>query len=474
MIAWPAAGRRLIAGLIAVALVSLLTSAVTAKQAAAEAAAPHWEPGLRSYVVISERGDAGPAKRAVLSHGGSVFAAYPEIGVVVAHAAGENFASAVRQAPGVQQAGATRTSDVPKQAYAPGIPPRPPQQTPFGPEPRTWNMTQIGAGKSPSSGSRDVLVGVLDTGVDGEHAELDDAFDASKSASCAYGALDRRDGAWRDTDSHGTHTAGTIAAARDGAGVVGVAPGVRIASVRLAEEPSGLFFPENAICAFMFAAHQGFDVTNNSYYVDPWQFLCRGNPDQAAIIEAVRRAAGYAQRHGVLHVAAAGNSNYNLANKTTDSSSPDDSRPIPDRPLSSACIDVPSELPGVVTVSATGKQKRKASYSNYGAGIVDITAPGGDPGLQDKGVLSTVPGGRYLYKAGTSMATPHVAGVAALLASAYPEATPAQLRQRMAAQARDLPCPADDRCVGTAERNSFYGEGIVNAAAAAGLLRILR
>ncbi|MPY77927.1 MAG: S8 family serine peptidase [Actinophytocola sp.] len=450
------------------ALVSLVTGALAGPSAAA-VQAPKWESGLRSYFVLTAPGDVSPAVRAVRANGGSVFAAYPAIGVVVAHATGADFAGGVRQAEGVQQAGATRTSDIPKQAYEPVVPPRPPQDTPMGPERPRWNLTQIGADKSlpVASGSQDVVVGVLDTGVDGQHAELDDAFDESKSASCAYGSLDRRDGVWRDTNSHGTHVAGTIAAAKDGVGTLGVAPGVTIASVRVAEEPSGLFFPENAVCGFMFAAKQGFDVANSSYYVDPWQFLCPGDPDQAAILEAVRRAKRYAERNGVLNVAAAGNSDYDLANKTTDSSSPNDSDPIANRPLTAGCIDVPAELPGVVTVSATGMETRKASYSNYGDGKIDITAPGGDLSEQDQGVLSTMPGGRYGFKAGTSMAAPHVTGVAALLASAHPELSPAELRRLLYAQARDLRCPEDDRCVGNAARNSFYGEGVVNAANAA-------
>lgn len=483
MIAWHAARRRCVAGFLAVALVSLLSGVVTSPAAAADQGAspgvvpgtaavpvPQWEPGLRSYFVLTAPGDVSPGISAVRGNGGSVFAAYPAIGVVVAHATGADFASVVRKAPGVQQAGATRTSDVPKQAYQPVIPPRPPQHTPMGPERPRWNFTQIGADKSlpVASGSRDVVVGVLDTGVDGEHAELDDAFDESRSASCAYGSLDRRDGAWRDTNSHGTHVAGTIAAAKDGVGVLGVAPGVTVAAVRVAEEPTGLFFPENAVCAFMFAAQQGFDVTNNSYYVDPWQYLCPDDPDQSAILAAVRRAVGHAERKGVLHVAAAGNSDYDLANKTTDSSSPNDSKPIANRPLTADCIDLPTELPGVVTVSATGMEQRKASYSNYGADKIDVAAPGGDPGVQDEGVLSTTPGGRFGMKAGTSMAAPHVTGVAALLASTHPEWTPAQLRQGLYTQARDIGCPDDDRCVGDAARNSFYGEGVVNAAAAVG------
>jgi subtilisin family serine protease len=460
------------------AAASLPSTAATAPVAAhqvshtpvAQVTPADWEEGLRSYFVLTDPADVEAAKKAVVDNGGTVFAAYDKIGVVVAHAKGEKFADAVRGAAGVQAVGATRTSDVPKEAYDPQIPQAPTQQEPSEDETVQWDMEQIRADEAweVTTGSPDVTVGVLDTGVDDQHAELKDNFDASKSASCAYGKLDDREGSWRDTGSHGTHVAGTIAAAKNGKGVVGVAPGVKIASVRIAEEPTGLFFPENTVCAFMFAGDKKFDVTNNSYYVDPWQFTCPDDEDQAAILEGVKRAVQYARNQGVLSVAAAGNSNYDLAHKTTDSSSPNDSTPITDRPITNACLDIPTELPGVVTVAATGDSDLKSSYSNYGAGKIDVAAPGGDPGNQDQGVYSTVPGGKFGYKAGTSMASPHVAGVAALLASVHPDASPAKLTALLRKQAQDLPCPEDDRCTGGDAVNSFYGEGQVDAAKAVG------
>ncbi|MEU6239223.1 S8 family serine peptidase [Kitasatospora sp. NPDC047058] len=407
------------------------------------------------------------AKAAVTANGGTVFASYDAIGVLVAHSTAAGFATALRGATGIQQVGATRTSDVPADAYSPALPANPAQAATTLTESNRWDMTQIKADQAwaVTTGSPGVKVGVLDTGVDDQHQDLAPNFDAADSVSCAYGKADTRTGAWRDVDTHGTHVAGTIAAARNGKGVIGVAPGVKIASVRIAEPSSTLFYAENTVCGFVWAGDHGFKVTNNSYYTDPWQFNCPNDLDQAAIIEGVKRAQEYAEGKGSLQVAAAGNSNYDLADKTTDSESPNDSTPVT-RTISNACLDIPTELPGVVTVAATGSGSGKASYSNFGRGVIDVAAPGGDGAT---GVYSTLPGGKYGTKSGTSMASPHVTGVAALIASGNPALTPADIRARLAAQANDLACPASDsRCTGTAANNAFFGEGQVDALKAVG------
>ncbi|MFS8097861.1 S8 family serine peptidase [Lentzea alba] len=415
--------------------------------------------GTRSYLVITAPNGTAGAKEAIGTNGGTVFSSYDAIGVIVAHANTTDFASKMRTVSGVQKVGATRTSDIPAEAANPPIPAAPSQATPATSEPLRTDMTQIGADKAwaINQGSPSVTVGVLDTGVDDLHDDLKENFLASKSASCAYGKLDTRAGSWRDTDTHGTHVAGTIAAKKNERGMVGVAPGVKIASVRIAEKPSGLFFAENTICALVFSGDQGFAVTNNSYYTDPWLFNCPDNADQDAILEGVKRAVAYAEGKGVLNVAAAGNENYNLANKTRDTTSPNDSTPV-QRNITNACLSVPTEVSGVVTVSSITSGNGKSSFSNYGTDKVHIAAPGDS-------VYSTVPGGRYGSKSGTSMASPHVAGVAALLKSANPTATPAQLRQLLATQADDLAC-TDSRCSGTTAKNNFFGEGRVDALAA--------
>ncbi|WP_412075378.1 S8 family peptidase [Streptomyces xanthophaeus] len=436
---------------------------------AAQAAAPTsqsatWVAGTRAYLVITAPGDSSAVRSAVAANGGTVFANYDAIGVIVAHSASGSFAATMRGVSGVQQVGATRTSDVPADAYNPALPANPAQSTTPSGEPVRVDMTQIKADQAwaVTTGSATVKVGILDTGVDDQHQDLAPNFNAADSASCAYGKADTRTGSWRDVGTHGTHVAGTVAAAKNGKGVIGVAPGVKISSVRIAEPGSSLFFAENTVCGFMWAGDHGFKVTNNSYYTDPWQFNCPDNADQAAIIEGVKRAQEYAEGKGSLQVAAAGNSNLDLANKTTDTESPNDSTPVT-RTITNACLDIPTELPGVVTVSAMGTTA-KASYSNYGLNVVDITAPGGDA----TGIYSTLPGGKYGSMSGTSMASPHVAGVAALLASTNPGITPAQLRDKLATQANDVACPSDSRCKGTTAKNGFFGEGQVDALKAVG------
>ncbi|MFF3772177.1 S8 family serine peptidase [Streptomyces sp. NPDC002232] len=433
-------------------------AAFTAAARTNTAAPAAWAAGTRAYLVITAPGDTTAVRTAVANNGGSVFASYDAIGVIVAHSTSASFAATMRGVSGVQKVGATRTSDVPADAYNPALPANPSQATAPTTEPVRSDMTQIKADQAwaVNPGSASVKVGILDTGVDDQHQDLAPNFNAADSVSCAYGKTDTRAGAWRDVDQHGTHVAGTVAAARNGKGAIGVAPGVKISSVRIAEPGTTLFFAENTICGLVWAGDHGFKVTNNSYYTDPWQFNCPNDLDQAAILEGVGRAQAYADGKGSLQVAAAGNSNVDLANKTSDSSSPNDSTPV-NRTITNDCLDIPAELPGVVTVAANGTNgSSKASFSNYGRDVIEVSAPG-------ESVYSTAPGGKYASLSGTSMASPHVAGVAALLASANPAYTPADIRAKLGQQATDLACPSDARCTGTTAKNSFFGEGRVDA-----------
>jgi subtilisin family serine protease len=260
---------------------------------------------------------------------------------------------------------------------------------------------------------------------------------------------------------------------------------VRIASVKVVDD-QGYILPEYAVCGLMWATNNKMKVTNNSYFVDPWLMTCDRDSEHV-VFESVRRAVDYATQHGVLTVAAATNEGADLADpsgRTTDN--PAASGKAERRTLDGSCKVLPAGLRGVVAVSAVGRNELKSSYSSYGLGVVDVTAPGGEtkPKAYDPSgakqqendcVLSTVPGG-YDRFCGTSMAAPHVAGVAALIASENPEATSQTITKMLTEEAEPLPCPADydlddtgaqdAYCTGYKPYNGFYGHGLVDALAA--------
>ncbi|AZS71135.1 peptidase S8 [Streptomyces lydicus] len=482
-------------GLALTASLGFLPHAATAApQDSAPAAAAPADGPLLSYVVNTTPGHTtvGKVKKAIAQAGGKVIIAHEQIGVIVVHSANPQFAATVRTVPGVQSAGASRTAplkaqgttdvgkpqkvDLPKsQLKAAGQAAKANGEEPL--EPLQWDLPAIKADKAAkvNPGSKKVTVAVIDTGVDDTHPDLKANFSAKQSANCVGGVADTSKGAWRpwdpDNDYHGTHVAGSIAAARNGVGVAGVAPGVQISALKVSEPETSLFYAESVVCAFVFAADHGVEVTNNSYYVDPWMFNCKNDADQAAIIDAVGRAASYAQRKGAINVAAAGNSDLDLAAaKLTDDSSPNDTTPVERTITPKTCWDVPTQLPGTVTVAASGVQKLKSGYSNYGLGQIDVAAPGGDskqvPELPAKNgnILSTMPGGDWAYLAGTSMASPHVAGVAALLKSAHPKSSPQEIQWLLKKQADNPGCPTgESTCTGTKHVNSHFGYGIVDA-----------
>ncbi|GGM27466.1 S8 family serine peptidase [Promicromonospora citrea] len=444
---------------------------------------------LFSYVVNTERPGAAPtalAARAVERADGVVVQAWPQIGVVVAHSANGSFRADVVAADRhhvVESVGATRTvspTEGTPGAEAPGGV-RPgkavtgratkqdagtvdgPSRSAADPDPgevTQWDMAMIKADQAIEidPGSSDVVVGVLDSGIDASHPDLADQVDPRRSVNCSDGGRpDRSATGWLPTTSdHGTHVAGTIAAARNGVGIVGVAPGVRLASVKVVND-DGFIYPEYAVCGFVWAGLQRMDVTNNSYYVDPFMYWCEDQPDQAAAKEAVRRAVEFSTRRGAVHAAAAGNAATDLANNTADSSSPNDSTPV-QRVINSGCEDIPAELDGVVTTSSVTQTGALSSFSNRGLGVIDVAAPGSS-------ILSTTLDGTWGLKSGTSMASPHVAGVLALLKSAHPRWSPARLEAAVRAQADDHECTTASGpvCVGTPADNGYYGDGVVDA-----------
>ena len=452
---------------------------------------------VSSYLLNARQANPGQTRlleRAVGDAGGVVVQSWPQIGVVVAHAQVSTFRDDVRAAAGnaLESVGATRTVPV-SEGTPEGV------QAPWGPgasgyqkdakkdfngdlggeettatttdprEAEQWDMQMIKADQAHkiTDGSRNVLVGVLDSGIDPDHPDLAPNIDVADSVNCSdAGRPDTSATGWYPTTSdHGTHVAGTIAAARNGVGIVGVAPNVRMASVKVVND-GGFIYPEYAVCGFIWAGMHHMDVTNNSYYVDPFMYYCEDQSDQYAAKEAVRRAVAWSTDRGVVHAAAAGNAATDLSNNTTDTTSPDDGTAV-NRTINSGCHDIPTELPGVVTVSSmqrfpTGTMNsRLSSFSNRGLGVIDVAAPGST-------ILSTIVAGNgYGTKSGTSMASPHVAGVLALMKSVHPTWTPAQMLAKLRSQADDKPCdttPAGGpACVGTPADNSYFGEGVVDA-----------
>jgi lantibiotic leader peptide-processing serine protease len=243
------------------------------------------------------------------------------------------------------------------------------------------------------------------------------------------------------------------------------------------------------------------------------------------VIEATQRALKYARDRGVTLISSAGNGFTDLGKPVFDGSSPDypDQEESPhDRAIDNSCLTMPTEGENVVGVTSVGPSGRKAYYSDYGVEQADISAPGGDaydypPPLSTpdptKIILAPYPlavaqeegdvdeagnptspfvvkdcnkraCGYYEYLQGTSMASPHVTGVAALAVAQFgkPDGkggvglAPAEVERLLATTARDTPCPTPNpyvypglnarytaTCEGTPQRNGFYGEGIVDA-----------
>lgn len=448
---------------------------------------------VSSYVlnaVKQKANQTASVERAVRKAGGTVVQSWPQIGVVVAHSTDADFRTEVVEHGPVASVGPTRTVAVSEGTPGTAAALRAQRSTTGDTavargefantaaedvvadprEAEQWDMKVIKADQAHqvTDGSDDVVVGVLDSGIDADHPDLAPNIDTDASVNCTdAGTVDTSPTGWQPTTSdHGTHVAGTIAAARNGVGIVGVAPDARLASVKVVND-DGFIYPEYAICGFMWAGLEGMDVTNNSYYIDPFMYWCGDQPEQAPAMTAVNRAVQWSSRQGVVHAAASGNAATDLATNTTDTASPNDSTPVT-RTINSSCLDIPAELPGVVTVSSFARKSSTtldtflSSFSNRGLDVIDVGAPGSS-------ILSTiVRDNGYGLKSGTSMASPHAAGVLALLAGTHPDWSAEQLATGLETQADDKACEAPQAnrgaaCVGPVEDNSYAGEGMVDA-----------
>ena len=219
-----------------------------------------------NYLVLYA-GSSVPASatKLIQTAGGVAAYTYPQIGVVLARSNSTSFASALRtldrNVEGVSATSAfrARVDGLPESSaddvVAAGSP------APWGSEPLShlqWDMVQIGVPEAHaiSGGSPSIIVGDLDSGVDFSHPDLQSNVDFTRSVSCMGGVPNTDPAAWYDDNGHGTHTAGTIAAAVNGIGMVGVAPNVKLAAVKVIDA-NGFIFPEAAICGFVWAGRSG-------------------------------------------------------------------------------------------------------------------------------------------------------------------------------------------------------------------------
>jgi thermitase len=269
-------------------------------------------------------------------------------------------------------------------------------------QPEQWDLFRI---EAPAAWDRTqgngVRVAVVDTGIDGDHPDLESKIVMQKD-------LVNNDAvAEDDAFGHGTHVAGTIGAATDnGQGVAAVCPGCKLMVAKSGGGGTSGFTDADIAQGIYWSANNRARVINLSVGGEEFSW-------------ALKHAVDYAWEHRVVVVAAAGND---------DSNAP----------------SYPAAYGHAISVVATNKSDGKAPFSNYGK-TVDVAAPG-------VGIWSTVPGGGYETKAGTSMASPHVAALAGLLASQ--DRSPREIRRRIQDTATDL---------GASGKDKYFGWGLINA-----------
>lgn len=335
-----------------------------------------------------------------------------------------------------------------------------------------WGHESVGAVEAWNAGHRGygVRVGVIDSGADADHPDLQPNINVELSRSFIDEPWDY---AGPDSFNHGSHTAGTIAAADNGLGTIGVAPEAELVILKSLSADTGSGSSYATMQAMVYAADNDVDVINMSLGLsvrrnglfdvndtpydtsDDIRFAPGGKDGIAQFIASYGKAASYAKKNGVTLIASAGND-------ATDYDKTD------------SLVHLPSGLPSVMSISATGPVlwgknpdtdlKNLAIYSNYGQSEIEFSAPGGDytslyvPGGMDACtvggltrvcyvfdfVFSTGNGGWY-WSVGTSMAAPHAAGVAALIIGAnggYMD--PVQVEAEMRKLSQDLGKPGRD------------------------------
>jgi len=430
-----------------------------------------------SFIILS-RGDALPKgiEKRVAAAGGEVTRLIPEIGLAVVSADSPDFAAKAGRIKGVHTVIPNITVQMtPPMAAVPldfaaediGNPPFSNSDDFFFD--LQWGHTAVNAPAAWARGIRGegVRVAVLDGGFDVDHPDLAPNVNLDLSENFVDG--EDLEYGLSDTFSHGTHVAGTVAAAQNNFGVIGVAPDAELVLVKvLGDEGTGSF--ADVISGIVHAANVGADVINMSLgaafpkrgiYDDEGNRLAGAN-EVAELLNATSRATAYAYQKGVTVISSAGNSAVN-SDKAADFVF------IPSQ--SSHVISISANAPiGWATDPENASFDNLASYSNYGKSHIDFTAPGGDfvypgnelcmvagllrPCFVFDFVFSTGNGGWY-WSVGTSMASPHAAGIAALIIGANGGAMhPAQVESVLRATTEDF---------GKRGKDIFFGHGQVSA-----------
>jgi lantibiotic leader peptide-processing serine protease len=436
----------------------------------------------KKYIIVLHTQSMIPAsvEKAIQDAGGTITVRVPEIGALGVESANANFLATMQAnktveaiSEDIQYQMIPTPAQMNLQAASAVEAPGPDSQT--GPDPLynpyQWDKKRIRASTQGSyalqTGRPDVVVAVLDTGAQvlpNPHPDIAPHLDFARSRSFVAPAPpggDPAPSAWDDKNGHGSHTMSNVGAPINAIGMVGVAPNVTLVSLKVLNDAgagSYLWLAQ----ALVYAGVNKFDVASMSLggYIPH-------TTDQIEI-KIVQRAVNFARENGVTPVAALGNDNYDVS----------------DGHFMEYYMEVPGEIDGVIGVSATDYFNNKASYSNYGVGKTDVSAPGGDlngPAPHFGLVLgawapdsTTLPGSTYALAAGTSMACPNAAGVCALIISQYGDFTPGgngrkthmspqQVESILQQTANNQPCPSATTCDGGDGYSNYFGKGVVDA-----------